>query len=90
MVRRPVLPTSASALIYTKVFFAYLRYTKRCDDFCFGFFGHVLGLTGLQLSLRLDPTAREFPSPLVTVFDVPVARMRASGIRKRQTACVLC
>ena len=58
--------------------------------FFFGDFGHVLGLTGRRLSLRLDPTAREFPSPLVTVFDVPIASMRASAIRKRQTACVLC
>ena len=48
--------------------------------FVFGFFGHVLGLTGRRLSLRFDPTGREFPSPLVTVFDVPVARMRASGM----------
>jgi hypothetical protein len=47
--------------------------------FFFGFFGHVLGLTGRRLSLRLDPTAREFPSPLVTVFDVPIASMRASA-----------
>ena len=165
--RRPVLPTSASALFYTKVCFAYLSYAKLlvcCADslfgldvrrrcvvlsslqvpphfftqksalstsgirnvsmtffflaylrvtgllttneqlvsskkvlpniamrtsgirnvamtFVFGFFGHVLGLTGRRLSLRLDPTVREFPSPLVTVFDVPVARMRASGMR---------
>ena len=47
--------------------------------FFFGFFGHVLGLTGRRLSLRLDPTGREFPSPLVTVFDVPIASMRASA-----------
>ena len=33
-----------------------------------------------SLSLRLDPTGREFPSPLVTVFDVPIASMRASGM----------
>ena len=87
MVRRPVLPTSASALFYTKVCFIYLRYTKRCDDFFFGDFGHVLGLTGRRLSLRLDPTGREFPCPLVTVFDVPVARMRASGIHSTDTVC---
>jgi hypothetical protein len=80
--------------------------------FFFGFFWHVFGLTGRRhttssLSLRLDPTVCEFPSPLVTVlreccllvlnavtstpqwirqpeaawgFDVPVARMRASGM----------
>ncbi len=35
--------------------------------------------TTSSLSLRLDPTGREFPSPLVTVFDVPVASMRASA-----------
>ena len=29
--------------------------------------------TTCSLSLRLDPTVCEFPSPLVTVFDVPVA-----------------
>ena len=58
-----------------------LRYTKRCDDFFFVFFGHVLGLTGRRLSLHLDPTAREFPSPLVTVFDVPIASMRASAMQ---------
>ena len=73
-----------------EICYGLLRYTKRCDDFFFGDFGHVLGLTGRRLSLRLDPTGREFPSPLVTVFDVPVARMRASAIRKRQSACVLC
>ncbi len=33
--RRPVLPTSASALFYTKVFFGYLRYTNGVDDFFF-------------------------------------------------------
>ena len=54
------------------------------------FFGgvlHVLGLTGRRLSLRLDPTGREFPSPLVTVFDVPIASMRASGIHSTDTVC---
>ena len=45
--RRPVLPTSASALFYTKVFFGYLRYTKRCDDFFFCFLLAYLRLTGL-------------------------------------------
>ena len=39
MVRRPVLPSSASALFYTKVIFGYLRYTKRVDDFFLFFFG---------------------------------------------------
>jgi hypothetical protein len=38
--------------------------------------------TASSLSLRLDPTGREFPSPLVTVFDVPVASMRASGVKR--------
>ena len=66
-----------------EICYGLLRYTKRCDDFFF--FWHVFGLTGRRhmtssLSLRLDPTGREFPSPLVTVFDVPVARMRASGM----------
>ena len=44
--------------------------------FFFGFFGHVLGLTGRRLSLRLDPTGREFPSPFLTVFNTPVVNNR--------------
>ncbi len=48
--------------------------------FFFGFFWHVFGLTRRRhmtcsLSLRLDPTGREFPSPLITVFDTPTARV---------------
>ena len=51
----------------------------RCDDFFLVFFWHVFRSRGTatsttsSLSLRLDPTVCEFPSPLVTVFDVPVA-----------------
>jgi len=72
---------------------ACLRYTKHCDDFFLVFFWHVFRSRGTatsttsSLSLRLDPTGREFPSPLVTVFDVPVARMRASGIHSTDTVC---
>ena len=51
-----------------------------CTNFLAGHVGTATSTTS-SLSLRLDPTAREFPSPLVTVFDVPVARMRTSGVR---------
>ena len=61
----------------------------RCDDFFLVFFWHVFRSRGTatsttsSLSLRLDPTVCEFPSPLVTVFDVPVAHAGLSD------ACVI-
>ena len=62
------------------------RKAQVCTNFLAG---HVLTATSTtsSLSLRLDPTGREFPSPFVTVFDVPVARMRASGIHSTNTVC---
>ena len=51
-VRRPVLPTSASALFYTKVCFIYLRYAKLI---VFIFSGMVWKRTSLTNSASMTP-----------------------------------
>jgi hypothetical protein len=50
---------------------------------CLRSHGTVTSTTS-SLSLRLDPTESEFPSPLVTVFDVPVAHAGLSHAKLLQ------